>query len=99
MVEMVRDLLGPVAAHDRKRGGGGILETLRAYLAVGGNRSAVADQCHIHVSTVKYRMRKASELLDMPLSDARARFELTLAFDVLDVLAMLGIDAFGIAST
>jgi hypothetical protein len=44
-------------------------------------------------------MRKASELLDMPLSDARVRFELTLAFDVLDVLAMLGIDAFGIAST
>lgn len=91
MVEMVQGLLGPVRGHDAKRAGQ-ILATLRAYLELGGNRAAVAERCHIHISTVKYRMRKAADLLDMTLSDPRTRFELTLAFHVLDVLSILGID-------
>jgi DNA-binding PucR family transcriptional regulator len=98
MMAVVRERLGPVAEHDRRRGGGELLETLRAYLAVGGNRAAVANRCHIHVSTVKYRIRKASELLGISLSDPRNRFELSLAFEVLDVLKMLGIDALGDSS-
>jgi sugar diacid utilization regulator/putative methionine-R-sulfoxide reductase with GAF domain len=93
MLAIVRDSLGPVAEHDRKRGGGGLLETLRVDLAAGGNRAAVADRCHIHISTVKYRIRKVAELLGVSLSDPRTRFELSLAFEVLDVLKMLGTDA------
>jgi DNA-binding PucR family transcriptional regulator len=93
MLAIVRDFLGPVAEHDRRRGGGELLETLRAYLALGGNRAAVAKRCNIHVSTVKYRIRKAAELLGKSLSDPRNRFELSLAFEVLDVLRTLGVDA------
>jgi GAF domain-containing protein len=93
MLAIVRDFLGPVAEHDRRRGGGELLETLRAYLALGGNRAAVANRCNIHVSTVKYRIRKAAELLGKSLSDPRNRFELSLAFEVLDVLRTLGVDA------
>jgi sugar diacid utilization regulator/putative methionine-R-sulfoxide reductase with GAF domain len=92
MARLVVELLGPIAAYDRKRGGGEILETLRVYLDVGGNRPAVAKRCHIHVSTVKYRMRKASEFLDRSLSDPQTRFELTLAYRLLDLLATLGLD-------
>jgi sugar diacid utilization regulator len=95
MLAVVRDSLGQVAEHDRRRGGGELLETLRADLAVGGNRAAVAERCHIHISTVKYRIRKVSELLGVSLSDPRTRFELSLAFEVLDVLKMLGIEALG----
>jgi DNA-binding PucR family transcriptional regulator len=42
---------------------------------------------------VKYRIRKAAELLGKSLSDPRNRFELSLAFEVLDVLRTLGVDA------
>ncbi len=92
MTSLVVDLLGPVAAYDRHRGSREILETLRVYVELGGNRPAVAERCHIHVSTVKYRMRKAADLLGRPLSDPKTRFELTLAFRLLDVLGTLGLD-------
>jgi DNA-binding PucR family transcriptional regulator len=91
MTAMVRTLLGPIAAYDAHRGGGEVLETLRAYLEL-GNRPAVAQRCHIHVSTVKYRMDKAAELLGRPLTEPQTRFEIRLAFAVLDVLRTLGID-------
>lgn len=92
MVALVEDTLGPVAAYDRHHGSREILETLRAYVELGGNRPAVAERCHIHVSTVKYRMRKAADLLGRPLADPQTRFELTLAFRLTDVLGTLGID-------
>ena len=91
MTALVRSVLGPLATYDAHRGGGEILETLRAYLEL-GNRPAVAQRCHIHVSTVKYRMGKAAELLGRPLSEPQTRFELRLAFAVLDVLRTLGLD-------
>ena len=91
MSAMVRGLLGPIAAYDAQRGTGEVLETLRAYLEL-GNRPAVAERCHIHVSTVKYRMGNASELLGRSLTEPQTRFELRLAFAVLDVLKTLGID-------
>jgi DNA-binding PucR family transcriptional regulator len=91
MVAMVRSLLGPISAYDASRGGGEILGTLRAYLEL-GNRPAVAERCHIHVSTVKYRMGKAAELLGRPLTEPQTRFEIRLAFAVLDVLKTLGVD-------
>lgn len=91
MVAMVVDLLGPVARNDNNRASGGIMDTLRAHLEL-GTRPAVAERCHIHVSTVKYRMQKATDLLGRSLSDPQVRFELMLAFEVLDVLKTLGID-------
>ncbi|MBS1678306.1 MAG: GAF domain-containing protein [Actinobacteria bacterium] len=91
MVAMVVDLLGPIARSDNNRAGGGIMETLRAHLEL-GSRPAVAERCHIHVSTVKYRMQKARDLLGRSISEPRVRFQLMLAFEVLDVLRTLGID-------
>jgi DNA-binding PucR family transcriptional regulator len=70
------------------------METLRAYLDLGGRRALVADRCHVHVSTVKYRVGRTAALLDCSLSNPRVRFELSLGFEVLDVLSRIGIDAF-----
>jgi DNA-binding PucR family transcriptional regulator len=39
-------------------------------------------------------MGKAAELLDRPLSDPDTRFEVRLAFAVLDVLGTLGVEPF-----
>ena len=94
MVAMVVDQLGPLARYDNARASGELVSTLRAYLEL-GNRPAVAEHCHVHVSTVKYRMQKASDLLGRSLSDPHVRFELRLAFEVLDVLSTLGIDPLG----
>ena len=94
MVAMVVEQLGPVASYDNARASGELVSTLRAYLEL-GNRPAVAEHCHVHVSTVKYRMQKASDLLGRSLSDPHVRFELRLAFEVLDVLGTLGIDPLG----
>jgi DNA-binding PucR family transcriptional regulator len=89
MSAMVRDLLGPLADHDARRNGE-LLLTLRAYLATGGHHPTTAERCHIHVSTLKYRLAKIGEILDRPLTDPGARFELSLAFEVLDILQMVG---------
>jgi DNA-binding PucR family transcriptional regulator len=91
MTAMVRDLLGPIARRDSERGTGEILSTLKAYLDT-GNRPDTAERCHVHVSTVKYRMQRAAELLGRELSDPRVRFELQLAFQVRETLMTLGID-------
>lgn len=91
MGAMVRDLLGPLAAHDRKRNGS-LLETLRTYLETGGHHPTTAKHCHIHASTLKYRLTRIAEVLDRPLSDPKTRFELSLAFAVRDVLATMGVE-------
>lgn len=91
MTTMVRDLLGPIARRDSERGTGEILGTLKAYLET-GNRPDTARRCHVHVSTVKYRMQRAADLLGRELSDPRTRFELQLAFQVRETLMTLGID-------
>ncbi len=91
MTAMVRDLLGPIARRDSERGTGEILTTLQAYLET-GNRPSTAERCHVHVSTVKYRMQRAAELLDRDLSDPQTRFELQLAFQVREKLMTLGTD-------
>jgi GAF domain-containing protein len=89
MSAMVRDLLGPLADHDARRNGE-LLLTLRTYLAAGGHHPTTAERCHIHVSTLKYRLAKIAEILERPLTDPSARFELSLAFEVLDILQMVG---------
>lgn len=68
-----------------------LVETLRAYLDVGGRHPAVAERCYIHSSTVKDRMRRIGEILELPLSDPQVRFELRLAFALKDALCVLGL--------
>lgn len=87
---LVRDVLGPIARHDQA-GTGELLETLRAFVEEDGHHQRVALRCHIHPSTVKYRLARIGELLDEPLRDAETKFQILLAFRLLDLLDGLGV--------
>jgi DNA-binding PucR family transcriptional regulator len=89
MRAMVCDVLGPLAEHDARRHSD-LLRTLRAYLECGGHHATTAERCHIHISTLKYRLSRIAVILDRPLADPAARFELRLALEVLSVLEAVG---------
>jgi sugar diacid utilization regulator/putative methionine-R-sulfoxide reductase with GAF domain len=90
MSVMVRDVLGRLAEHDRRRNGE-LLRTLRAYLRNGGHHPTAAADCHVHPSTLKYRLGRIAELLGCSVTDPQVQFELRLAFSTLEVLASLGL--------
>ena len=93
MVALVRGMLQPVAEHDAERNGE-LLFTLRVFLESGGHHPTTSTRCHIHVSTLKYRLARISEILDRSLADPRVRFELSLAFEVAGVLELIGLAPF-----
>ena len=81
----VEEVLGPVAAHE-DAGGAQLLTTLRAYVEEDGHHERIAERCHVHVSTVKYRLSRIADLLGRPLRPWETRFEITLAFRLADLL-------------
>ncbi|MBB0246639.1 hypothetical protein FNQ90_21605, partial [Streptomyces alkaliphilus] len=54
-------LLDPLLAHDRRRRTE-LLPTLRAFLESDGSWSRCADRLHVHVNTLRYRIRRIGEL-------------------------------------
>lgn len=72
----VDEVLGPLASHsesdDRLR------ETLLMYLSTGSNYTAAADELHLHVNSVKYRVRRAIERRGRPISDDKTDVEVAL---------------------
>lgn len=92
MCTFVRGVLGPVADHDREASRTDLLGTLRAYVESDGHQARIADACHIHISTVKYRMGRIADVLGRAPSNPEVRYEIRLAFGVLDTLQRLGID-------
>jgi sugar diacid utilization regulator/putative methionine-R-sulfoxide reductase with GAF domain len=90
--EMVRQQLGPLIDHDAEKKSP-LLPTLRAYLDADGHQPTAAAACFIHISTLKYRLKKIRDLLDSDLADPEARFQLRLAFRLRDLLAALEVDA------
>lgn len=93
MVAVVSDLLGPLADHDGRRSSA-LLATLEAYLRSGGHHPTTCECCHIHVSTLKYRLSRITVILGRPLTDPETRFQLSLAFELLAVLRLMGVEPF-----
>jgi sugar diacid utilization regulator len=67
--------LGPLSDH------GDLMATLRVLLETGGP-SAAATALFVHVSTLKYRLRKIESILGVDLSDPEMCFNLRLAFKI-----------------
>jgi DNA-binding PucR family transcriptional regulator len=59
-----------------------LLETLEAWLDTQGEVRPAAERLHVHVQTVRYRLRQLEELLGDALSDPSGRLELALALRV-----------------
>lgn len=72
--ELRAALRGRLAPHDR---GGKLRATLRAYLA-GGAQADLAARLEIHPNTLRYRLRRAEELLGLSLADPAALARLYL---------------------
>jgi DNA-binding PucR family transcriptional regulator len=89
MSSLVQELLGPLAQRDSAKGSD-LLVTLRVFLECGGHHPSTCERCHIHASTLKYRLSRIATVLGRSLADPSTRFELNLAFELLRVLDMAG---------
>lgn len=68
--------------------GGAVLDTLSAYLGTGRSLEAAARRLYVHPNTVRYRLRKVSEITGWDPLDARESFVLQVAL----ALGQLGDD-------
>ncbi len=59
--------------------GGGVLDTVRAVLAGGGNLEASARALFVHPNTVRYRLKRATELTGLSATDPRGAWTLQVA--------------------
>lgn len=65
--------LSPSGAHKQ------LFETLEVYLETWGSIRSVAARLFLHPNTVKYRIKRITEMLDVDLRDYRARVDLLFA--------------------
>lgn len=75
------EVLGGLLAYDEKRGGG-LVQTLEAYLDLGGGMQEIADRLYIHRNSLIYRLRRIEELTGRLLADPHDRLLLHLALKV-----------------
>jgi len=71
-------VLAPVLEYD-ERTGAGLRATLEAFLDCSGSWSRVAEQLHLHVNTVRYRIGRVEELTGRDLGQFADRVDVFLA--------------------
>lgn len=71
-------VLAPVLSYD-ERTGAGLMETLAVFLECSGSWSRVAEQLHLHVNTVRYRIGRVEELTGRDLGRFGDRVDVFLA--------------------
>jgi DNA-binding PucR family transcriptional regulator len=78
--------VGPIALlleHDQQGPGGGLIETLEAWLDAFGDVTAAAAALFIHPNTLRYRLRRITEVSGLDLADPEQRFAAMLQLRVL----------------
>jgi DNA-binding PucR family transcriptional regulator len=78
-------VLAPPLRSDEQRGTEHI-RTLRVYLAHDRNLQHAASALHLHVNSLRYRLRRIGQLLGMDLHDPDDLFHLELAVRIAEVL-------------
>ncbi|WP_344309336.1 helix-turn-helix domain-containing protein [Brevibacterium samyangense] len=72
--ELVSRFYEPLCA-----GNGQLLDTVSAYLEFGGSLETTAKSLEVHPNTVRYRLRKITDLIGVDPTEARAGFEVRIA--------------------
>ncbi len=72
--ELIRELYEPL-----RRGGAALLETVGTYLEQGSSLEATAKLLFVHPNTVRYRLRRVTEVTGLIPSEGRAGFTLWVA--------------------
>ena len=74
-VRLLEEVYGPLASS-----GGDLLETCAAFLEEGGSLEATARNLYVHANTVRYRLRKVSDLVGLDLTAPRDAQLMRVAF-------------------
>ena len=90
---VVAEQLGPLL--DADPGRSDLLGTLRAFVAADGNVAETAKACFVHKNTLRYRLKRLTEVLGRDPTEPEVKFQLRLAFDLLELFAGIGIDVVG----
>lgn len=72
--QLIDDVYLPLVA-----AGGGLADTVTAYLTHAGSLEATARALYVHPNTVRYRLRKAAEVTGFAATDPREAFALHVA--------------------
>lgn len=86
LIAMATRVLEPLLAADENTGSA-YIRTLRTFHACDRRLAESAKALHVHVNTLKYRLRKIEELLGLDLSDVDTRFMLELTLRVHETLS------------
>lgn len=81
LLDLAHRVLDPLLAHERG-GRGDLLATLRAYLDNDLSPARTAAALYVHHNTVKYRLNKLSDLLDLDAHDLDSALTLKVALMV-----------------
>jgi sugar diacid utilization regulator/putative methionine-R-sulfoxide reductase with GAF domain len=88
---LVAEQLGPLVEHeDHARTD--LMATLRAFVRADGNVAETAKACFVHKNTLRYRLQRLAEVLGRDPGEPDAKFQLRMAFDLIDLFAGLGVD-------
>ncbi|MDY0885512.1 helix-turn-helix domain-containing protein [Dongia soli] len=82
----VEETLGAIEDYDRAHDGN-LLPTLERFLANSGRYQATADALGIHVTTLRYRLQRLTDVFKLDLEDPDTRIALDVALRVRGTLA------------
>ncbi|WP_054706335.1 helix-turn-helix domain-containing protein [Bacillus sp. JCM 19041] len=83
--QYVIDTIGVLIKHDQQ-GRGELVKTLKVYMEQGQHLNESAQALYVHVNTVKYRLKKIYQLLDVSSFSVSHAFEVELAVKIADYL-------------
>lgn len=76
--KFVNSKIGPLLAYDRKKSQV-FIETLEEYIKSGNSLKDTAETLHIHIGTLKYRLGRIRDILDIEEFSAETVFDLRVA--------------------
>ena len=78
---LVRGLLDRLVAHDRQRDTD-YVTTLRIYIDSFGDMRSAAELLHLHPNSLRYRIKRLTEIGGLDLGDPKLRLVLQLLFEM-----------------
>ncbi|MCV2489944.1 helix-turn-helix domain-containing protein [Geodermatophilus sp. YIM 151500] len=82
---LARTALENRVARPLRAAGGEVLDTVRAVLGSGGNLEATARALFVHPNTVRYRLKRVTELTGLSATDPRGSWTLQVALALSDL--------------
>lgn len=87
---MLKSYLGQLITYDEENGTS-LVHTLEVYLAHDRNIGISAEELFIHRNTMKYRIKKAQQILNVDFEDSNTCFNIRLAFKIKRFLYDIGV--------